>query len=44
VYEKPKVERFGTFRELTRTSNFCPPGDRLGTGFGSIEDCPDRGT
>ena len=45
MYQKPKVERFGTFRELTQTGPLCNTdgGTVVGAnGFGSADDCPPR--
>lgn len=48
MYEKPMLERFGTFRELTRLgldqgndlfSGFGIPGCNAGTGAPDFEQC-----
>jgi len=42
VYQKPKLERFGTFRELTLygvSAPDCDGGSILGIG-GSLKGCP----
>jgi hypothetical protein len=42
VYETPKLERFGSFRELTLQSKVNPPLDPLIVGGGNSDGLPAR--
>jgi len=52
VYLTPKVERFGTFRELTQIGltgasdgmTVCGPNGVVGTGCTEGKDCPSGST